>query len=166
MNNVYIGIGSNLGDRLQHLRSSLNRIKAHPKVNLIAVSSIYETAPIGGPPQDPFLNGTCAVKTSLRPAALLGLLLDTEERMGRIRRERWGPRVIDLDLLLYGEWMLKTPTLEIPHPRLAERSFVLVPLAEIAPAAPVPGTGRTVQELLQDLPPTGVQLFRRRWFPG
>ncbi len=145
------------------MQLSLYRIREYPGVQLTALSSVYETAPAGGPPQGLFLNGACAVETVLRPAALLHLLLETEDKLGRVRRERWGPRTVDLDLLLYGECLVNTPALVIPHPRLAERSFVLVPLAEIAPAAPVPGTGRTVEELLRGKPVAGVNLFCGPW---
>lgn len=139
-------------------------LQGSPEVMVTALSSIYETAPVGGPPQGPFLNGACAVETSLRPTALLRLLLNTEDRLGRVRRIRWGPRTMDLDLLLYGECIITTPALVVPHPRLAERDFVLIPLAEIAPAAAVPGMGRTVEELLRGRPGSaGIRFIRGPW---
>ena len=113
------------------------------------VSSLYETAPVGITDQPDFLNLAAAARTSLAPQALLDALLHIENQMGRTRTERWGPRVIDLDLLLYGGEQVALPGLTVPHPRLRERAFVVVPLAEIAPEMALPGDGKQIAELAQ-----------------
>jgi 2-amino-4-hydroxy-6-hydroxymethyldihydropteridine diphosphokinase len=113
----------------------------------LAVSSVWETAPIGGPPQDDYLNAVVVVHTVLGPRPLLETCLDIERSVGRKRRERWGPRLLDLDLLLYGDATINAPGLRVPHPRMADRRFVLGPLAEVWPGAEVPGHG-VVEDLL------------------
>jgi 2-amino-4-hydroxy-6-hydroxymethyldihydropteridine diphosphokinase len=116
------------------------------------VSSFYETDPVGGPPgQGKFLNAAAALDTTLDPLRLLGVLEQIETRFGRVRTVRWGPRTLDLDLLLYGDWIIDTPRLVVPHPRMATRRFVLEPLVEIAPEAVDPITKRTVSEILANL---------------
>jgi 2-amino-4-hydroxy-6-hydroxymethyldihydropteridine diphosphokinase len=147
-----IGLGSNLGDRRSNLESALELLGATPSVVVAQVSSFHETAPVGGPEgQGPFLNAAAALDTTLEPLPLLHLLLDIEARHGRVRTVHWGPRTLDLDLLLFDDRIINTPELTIPHPRLAVRRFVLEPLAEIAPGAVNPVTGRTVTEMLVDL---------------
>jgi 2-amino-4-hydroxy-6-hydroxymethyldihydropteridine diphosphokinase len=149
---AYIGLGSNLGDREATLRAALGRLRAHPHIEVTAESRLIETAPVGGPPGQPaFLNGAAAVETDLEPHALLDALKETERALGRRPRERWGPREIDLDLLLYGDRIVETDRLTVPHPRLSERRFALGPLAEIAPDARDPVTGRTVRAMLAAL---------------
>ena len=113
----------------------------------LAVSSVWETAPIGGPPQDDYLNAVVVVHTVLGPRPLLETCLDIERSVGRKRRERWGPRLLDLDLLLYADATINAPGLRVPHPRMADRRFVLGPLAEVWPGAEVPGHG-VVEDLL------------------
>ena len=142
---VYVGLGANLGDREATIRAA---VVALPGV--VSVSSLRETDPVGKTDQPKFLNGVAALDTSLSPRELLDLLLSIERELGRERRERWGPRVIDLDLLLYGDEIVDEPGLNVPHPRLHERRFVLEPLAEIAPGLVIPGRGR-VEELLAEL---------------
>jgi len=115
--------------------------------DVLAVSSVWETAPIGGPPQDDYLNAVVVVHTVLGPRPLLETCLDIERSVGRKRRERWGPRLLDLDLLLYGDSTINAPGLRVPHPRMADRRFVLGPLAEVWPGAEVPGHG-VVEDLL------------------
>lgn len=115
--------------------------------DVLAVSSVWETAPIGGPPQDDYLNAVVVVHTVLGPRPLLETCLDIERSVGRKRRERWGPRLLDLDLLLYGDATINAPGLRVPHPRMADRRFVLGPLAEVWPGAEVPGHG-VVEDLL------------------
>jgi 2-amino-4-hydroxy-6-hydroxymethyldihydropteridine diphosphokinase len=149
---AWIGLGSNLGDRQATLESAIASLNAAPAVVVTAVSSFHETAPVGGPEgQGPFLNAAAALETTLEPLPLLRLLLEIEVRHGRIRTVYWGPRTLDLDLLLYEDRIIDRPELSVPHPRLAVRRFVLAPLAEIAPSAVDPVTKRTVSELLADL---------------
>jgi len=149
---VYIGLGANLGDREATLRAALDTLRAHPRVDVTAVSTLIETDPVGGPAGQPaFLNGAAILETDLDPEALLDLLKALERDLGRQPRTRWGPRELDLDILLWQDRIVETARLTVPHPRLAERRFVLAPLAEIAPAARDPMTGRTVKELLDGL---------------
>lgn len=141
---AYVGLGSNLGDRRALIASALAELEPR------RVSSVVETEPWGRKDQPPFLNAVAELETDAEPAALLARLLDVEARHGRARSERWGPRTLDLDLLLYGDRALSGPGLELPHPRLAERRFVLEGLAELCPDAEVPGLGRTVRQLLAE----------------
>ncbi len=143
-----VGLGSNLGDRRARLAAAVRRLGAAGTV--VGVSSLYETAPIGGPAQGPFLNAVTVVDTGLTPRALLDHCLAVEREAGRRRRIRWGPRSLDLDLLLYDELIVDEADLQVPHPRMHERLFVLVPLAAIAPEAVHPRLGKRVGELLRD----------------
>jgi 2-amino-4-hydroxy-6-hydroxymethyldihydropteridine diphosphokinase len=153
---VYLGLGSNLGDRRRNLEAALEALRAHPQIAVSAVSSFLETDPVGGPPgQGKFLNAAAGIETDLAPEALLEELKRVERTLGRKPGPRWGPREIDLDILLYSDTILETGTLVIPHPRMRERRFVLEPLAEIAPDARDPATGRTVRELLASLKDSG-----------
>ncbi len=158
-----ISLGSNLGDRVAYLKEALLRLEREP-VLLRAVSPLYETAPVGGPTQGPFLNACASFDTDLPPVALLRRMQAIETALGRVRLERWGPRTADLDLLIYGNVIMRTPALELPHPRLHERDFVLVPLATITPALIIPGLSITVENLLKGRPsPAGVRLYRKNW---
>lgn len=148
---MYIGLGANLGDREAALRGALEALAAQPEVELIAVSTLRETDPVGYVEQPRFLNAAAAVETELPPRALLDRLLAIERAQGRTREgPRYGPRTIDLDLLLYGDEVVDEPGLTVPHPRLHERAFALEPLAELAPGVVVPGRGR-VEKLLAEL---------------
>lgn len=150
MAQAYVGVGANLGDREATIREALRRLAELPGIAVVAVSELRETAPWGPVPQPAYLNGAVALETALAPRALLDALLSVERSLGRVREERWGPRTIDLDLLLYGDETLAEPGLEVPHPRLHERAFALEPLAELDPALVVPGRG-TVSGLLAEL---------------
>jgi 2-amino-4-hydroxy-6-hydroxymethyldihydropteridine diphosphokinase len=130
---VFLGLGSNLGDREALLRTALERIAGLPGTDLVRVSAIRETEPWGVTDQPPFLNAAAEIRTELEPQALLAALKEIEGEVGRRPTFRWGPREIDLDLLLYGSRRLETETLRLPHPQILERDFVREPLAEIAP---------------------------------
>ena len=145
MTRAYVGLGANLGDREATIRAA-----AAVLPGLVAVSELRETEPVGVVDQPPFLNGAAALETELSARELLDALLAIERDLGRERRERWGPRPIDLDLLLYGEERIDEPGLTVPHPRLHERRFALEPLADLDPQLVVPGRGR-VSELLAEL---------------
>jgi 2-amino-4-hydroxy-6-hydroxymethyldihydropteridine diphosphokinase len=131
---AYLGLGSNLGDRASHLRRALGTLAAEPGVAVIAVSAIYETDPVGGPEQDPFLNAVVALDTRLKPRELLALAQRLESDAQRVRVEHWGPRTLDVDVLLVADETVDEPDLVVPHPRLWERGFVLAPLRDVAPA--------------------------------
>jgi 2-amino-4-hydroxy-6-hydroxymethyldihydropteridine diphosphokinase len=149
---VFVGLGSNLGDREQTLEAALAELAADPGIELLAVSRLIETEPVGYTAQPPFLNGVAALETELPARDLLDRLLELERRFGRRREDvpPQGPRTLDLDLLLYGEAEIDEPGLSVPHPRLHERGFVLGPLAEVAPGLEVPGLG-PVEALLARL---------------
>jgi 2-amino-4-hydroxy-6-hydroxymethyldihydropteridine diphosphokinase len=138
---AYVGLGANLGPREVTLLRAVDLLAAADGVEVVAVSQLRETEPVGVVDQPPFLNGAVAVDTSLRARELLDLLLEIERELGRVRGERWGPRTVDLDLLVYGEETLDEPGVRVPHPRLAERRFALEPLVELDPALDVPGLG-------------------------
>jgi 2-amino-4-hydroxy-6-hydroxymethyldihydropteridine diphosphokinase len=147
----YVGVGSNVGDRDRMIWGAVHMLAFNPEVDVVAVSSIRETDPVGIVDQPPFLNAAVAVDTQLDPRALLELLLSVERELGRTRDgPRFGPRTIDLDLLLYGEEVVDEPGLTVPHPRLHERRFALEPLAELDSDLAVPGRG-PVQALLAGL---------------
>jgi 2-amino-4-hydroxy-6-hydroxymethyldihydropteridine diphosphokinase len=158
---VFLGLGSNLGDRLAALEEALGRLETRG-FRTTRRSSTWQTEPVGGPPQGWFLNAVAAGQTSLEPAELLRACLDTEREMGRERAERNGPRLIDVDILLFGEERREGPGLMIPHPRLHERRFVLEPLHEIAPSLRHPVLGLTVAELRERCPDTSTV---RLWTP-
>lgn len=149
---AHIGLGSNLGDRKATLDAAVALLRETSGITVRALSSFHETTPAGGPAgQGAFLNAAAALDTMLEPEALLRRLREIEERLGRVRTIRWDERTLDLDFLLFGESIIDTPRLTVPHPRMAVRRFVLAPLAEIAPDAVDPLTRRTVADLLDNL---------------
>jgi 2-amino-4-hydroxy-6-hydroxymethyldihydropteridine diphosphokinase len=153
-----IALGSNLGDSLAILNSAIDKIQTSPQIELIAVSSWYITTPIG-PPQPDYINGCAIVWTSLTAKEFLNTLHAIEAQFGRIRAEVWGARTLDLDLLLYGDAIIDTPDLQVPHPRMTERGFVMVPLAEIAPDTIDPKSGESILALRNKLECSGIELF-------
>jgi 2-amino-4-hydroxy-6-hydroxymethyldihydropteridine diphosphokinase len=140
---AWIGLGSNLGDREDSLRRALEALRAEPEIEVEAVSAFRETDPVGFLDQPRFVNAAARLETGLRPRELLERLLDVERGLGRTRGgRRYGPRTVDLDLLVYGDETIDEPGLRVPHPRLHERRFVLEPLVELDPGLDVPGRGR------------------------
>ena len=151
MTRAYVGLGANLGAREEILRHAIALLGEREEVEVVAVSTLRETEPVGLVRQPRFVNGAVALQTTLDPRQLLTALLAIEQELGRVRDgKRWGPRTVDLDLLVYGDEVVEEPGLRVPHPRLAERRFALEPLAELDPALVIPGRGR-VSELLAAL---------------
>lgn len=162
MARVVLGLGSNLGDREDNLRRALTELRRF--VHLEAVSSLYESEPVGLRDQPWFLNAVCVATTDLEPEALLQVAKEIERKLGRRSGIRFGPRPIDLDILFYDGAVIESPSLQVPHPRLVERAFVLVPMVEILPDMVHPVVGRTASQLLADLQePEEVRLYRRDW---
>jgi 2-amino-4-hydroxy-6-hydroxymethyldihydropteridine diphosphokinase len=157
MERVYIGLGSNLATPLEQLRSALAALAALPHTRLIAQSSFYASDPLGPADQPRYVNAVAALDTELSPLALLDALQRIELEQGRTRKaERWGPRTLDLDILLFGERQLDEPRLTVPHYHMHARAFVLYPLAEIAPTLQLPD-GRALKELLDTCPFVGLE---------
>ncbi len=150
--NVFIGLGSNLGDRRRWLEQALAKLQAHPAVKVQRQSSFYRTEPVGLREQPEFLNQVVEVATRLAAPALLEVLLQIEKDLGRVREQKWGPRNIDLDLLAYDQLQLEAAALRLPHPALRARRFVLAPWAEIAPDFVLPDAKQTVAALLRQCP--------------
>lgn len=146
MPRAFIGIGSNIGNRIENCARAVELLSSH--ASAVELSSVYSSEPVGLPNQPDFINLVAMVKTHLNPYDLLGELLYIERRMGRVRKERWGPRVIDLDLLFYEDLVISDEGLILPHPRAHERGFVLVPLCEIAPRLRHPVLGACVEDIL------------------
>jgi 2-amino-4-hydroxy-6-hydroxymethyldihydropteridine diphosphokinase len=147
---VYIALGSNDGDREVHLKKAVSRLNECPSIHVIKCSSIFETEPVGVTDQPSFLNMVIKIQTSLSPLELLKITQKIEETGGRVRQERWGQRTIDLDILLYNEENIKLESLQIPHPRMFERGFVLIPLQEIEPCLRLKEE-RTIDEYVNQL---------------
>lgn len=150
-----IALGSNLGDSHSLLKFALHALEQSPGIAIAAQSAFYQTPPVG-PPQPNYINACALLSTTLSPQELMSRLLTIEQQAGRVRQERWGPRLLDLDLLLYDHLILNTPTLNLPHPRLRERAFVLVPLTEIAPHWVDPVSGKAIAVLAEALDCSGV----------
>jgi 2-amino-4-hydroxy-6-hydroxymethyldihydropteridine diphosphokinase len=130
---AYLGLGSNLGDRAAHLQLAVDELATTTGVRVVAVSKVYETSPVGGPAQDDYLNAVVAIETDLNARQLLAVAQHLEQRAARVRTVRWGPRTLDVDVLLVGDEHVAEADLEVPHPRLYERGFVLAPLRDVAP---------------------------------
>ena len=152
MTQALVGVGGNMGDALGTCRRAVEALKEHPRTEVLRVSSFYRTKPVGTIPQPWFVNAVVLCETQSGPDELTAILRQTEERFGRIRTLRWGPRTLDLDLLAYGDEEIVWPWLFVPHPRLHERLFVLVPLVEIAPRWVHPRIGLSALELLNGFP--------------
>lgn len=147
---ILVALGSNIGDRQENITTAIRALSQHRDITIDKVSSLYETKPVGITDQPDFLNGVISISTTLEPLKLLEVCLGVESQMGRIRHERWGPRNIDIDILIYHSVVIGDEVLQIPHPRLHERSFVLVPLQEIARELPI-YQGLTPGELLKTM---------------
>lgn len=158
VNQVVLSLGSNLGDRVANLQHALDSlIKSHVLID-VAVSSVYETEPVGGPDQGPYLNAVVRGVTPLEPEQLLTAVHRIEDELGRVREVPWGPRTIDIDILAYSNLVMETPDLVIPHTRAHERAFVLIPWSELDEQFVIAGRG-TVQECLADVSSDGVELY-------
>lgn len=160
MNVAYISLGSNIGNRLEFLQEAVGLLKETQQIDVLEVSSVYETAPVGYVDQAAFLNIVVELKTLFTPHELLSKCNEIEDLLGRKRIVRWGPRTVDLDILLYNEENMKTEDLIIPHPRMAERGFVLVPLLELNPNIIDPRTKQAFSNLVHDQK-EGVHLWRK-----
>ena len=151
---AYIALGANIGDRVANIEQALVKLGAADGIRIVRTSSFLENPAVVGPPDSPpFLNAVAEVETTLPPTELLAHLLQIESGMGRRRREKWGPRIIDLDLILFGNQIIDAPNLTVPHPFMHQRRFVLQPLAELAPDLLHPKLARSIQSLLDELHP-------------
>lgn len=154
MTSAVLGLGGNIGDTRKEMSSALSRLALNPGISVTAVSALYLTPPWGKTDQAPFLNAAARLETSLSPRALLNAILAVERDLGRERVERWGPRTIDIDILLYDSVSIDEPWLHVPHPRLTERAFALIPLLDVMPDAVVEGRG--AKEWLSRVGSTGI----------
>jgi len=154
-NTVYLSLGGNLGDPARSMAAALRLLDGDDKTSVVAVSSLYRTPPWGKLDQPDFLNAAATITTALTPRHLLDLCLDAERRLKRVREERWGPRLIDIDILVFGDRIIHETGLEVPHPRMLERAFVLAPLAEIAPELAI--GGKSVKERLGAVDTSGIE---------
>ena len=154
---VVLALGSNLGDRLANLQDGVDALCARPGLFGVEVSPVYETAPVGGPAQPDYLNAVLVAATTLSARAVLGRSQEAENALGRVRGQRWGPRTLDVDVIVYGTEISDDPELTLPHPRARERAFVLAPWHDVDPGAVIPGQGR-VADLLAAVGTAGVRL--------
>jgi 2-amino-4-hydroxy-6-hydroxymethyldihydropteridine diphosphokinase len=163
VNNVYIALGSNIGNRLRYLHDAVKKLDEHEQISVVDTSSIYETEPVGYVEQDDFLNMVVQVKTTLSPFALLEVTRKIEADLGRKRKICWGPRTLDLDILLYNHENIETEQLIIPHPRMLERAFVLVPLLELNPNIDIPSNQKSLRLIIDELPDKeGIRIWKQK----
>ena len=163
MNKAYIGLGTNIGDREANLREALNELKALPENKIVSISSIYETDPVGYLDQGKFLNMAVCINTTLSADSLLAACMEIEQKLGRKREIRWGPRTIDLDILLYNQENIVTKNLIVPHPRMLERAFVVIPLVEIDKDIALPNMEKPLREVMDEIPENeGVRIWKRK----
>jgi 2-amino-4-hydroxy-6-hydroxymethyldihydropteridine diphosphokinase len=162
-NYAYIALGSNIGNRLYYLREAVKALDNHEQISVIAASSIYETEPVGYINQDKFLNMVIKIATALSPFALLEVTQKIEQKFGRKREVRWGPRTLDLDILLYNHENIETEQLIIPHPRMTERAFVMIPLLEVNHDIHIPNVSQYLKDLIDRLPDKeGVRIWKQK----
>lgn len=157
MTTAVLSIGSNLGNTFEHLQTAVTKISSHPKITNVRTSSLYKTAPVGGVEQDDFLNAVVEMETELSAPQLLEFAQQLENEAARVREVRWGPRTLDVDILTYGLEISATEALTIPHPRIAERAFVIVPWFELNPDAQIPAVG-SLKDVYERISKDGVQL--------
>ena len=148
---VFLGLGSNLGDRDAHLNDAIESLRSTDSIKVTAQSSLLETEPVGNEKQGKFLNAVIEIETTLSPKQLMQTCLDIERQQGRVRGEKWGPRTIDIDILLFSDQLIQDEGLHVPHPEMQNRSFVLIPLVEIAPMTVHPALGVTAKAMLHAL---------------
>ena len=153
MEKIYVGLGANVGDREAHLRSAVVAVGARPELRVVGASKVYESAPVGYADQPDFLNAAVELETEVSPRDLLQTLLELERSLGRVRGQRWGPRIIDLDLLLYGHRIVQEQGLTVPHPHLHLRAFVLLPLCDLNPEGVHPLTRQSFRSLAEAVKP-------------
>lgn len=165
MATAYLGLGSNLGNRLAFLRGGRDSLTRRSDINLVRTSGVYESAAVGGPADNPpFLNAVLEIETTLEPRQLLAACLAVEDEFGRTRPMAWAPRTLDIDLLLFDDCLIDDDGLQVPHPRLHQRAFVLAPLREIAPDLVHPGLHRSIRALADSLlPGIGIPPLRAIW---
>jgi 2-amino-4-hydroxy-6-hydroxymethyldihydropteridine diphosphokinase len=165
LSNAVLGLGGNIGDTRNEMSAALSRLAQNPRVSLVAVSPLYLTPPWGKTDQPPFLNAAARIETTLSPRALLNAIFDVERDLGRQRTERWGPRTIDIDILLYDAVDINEPWLHVPHPRLTERAFALTPLIDVMPDAIV--EGKPAKEWLSRVGSEGItKIADAGWHKG
>jgi 2-amino-4-hydroxy-6-hydroxymethyldihydropteridine diphosphokinase len=163
VNYAYVALGSNMGNRLQYLYKAIKKLDEHEQISVVQTSSIYETDPVGYVNQDKFLNMVIKIQTSLSPFALLDVTQKIELDLGRKREVRWGPRTLDLDILLYNHENIETEQLTIPHPRMVERAFVLVPLFELDADIRIPNIKQCLALIIDELPDKeGVRIWKQK----
>lgn len=163
VNKVYIGLGTNVGDRESNLKDAVSELAAVPEIEIISLSSIYETNPVGYLEQGKFLNMVVCINTTFDAQTLLVTCMKIEQNLGRKREIRWGPRTIDLDILLYNQENIVTKNLIVPHPRMLDRAFVVIPLVEIDKDIILPNMEKPIREIMDDIPEKeGVRIWKRK----